>query len=158
MHKDIFWHQCALVLQNNCKNTALSRPRNAGTSRSTRPWAPEGASITSEIKLSPAVRRLSSFWMPMSALLFLSKRCSASRRNTENQIVLSSSGQQWDFILDSCCCPQKCRRTCLGSLLFPPTILIFRLVTFNNIATPWSLFQIFLILETSHIMLFFFLF
>lgn len=93
--------------------------------------------------------------MPMSALLFLSKRCSASRRNTENQTVSSSSGQQWDFILDGCCCPQKCWQTCLGSPLFPPTILIFKHFTFNNITTPWSSVQIFLILETSHIMFFF---
>lgn len=153
MHKDILWHRWALVLQNVCNNSLLSRPRNAGTCRSTRLWAPEGASITSEIKLSPAVRRLSLFWMPTCARLFLSQRCSASRRNTENQTVSSSSGQQWVFHSGTVALRNVGRLVFLCLLLVATVmnIYIFRLVAINNITARWSCVHIFFIPDKSQV-------
>lgn len=76
-----------------------SRLCAAGICRSMQPWAPEGASITSEIRLSLAVQRLSLFWMLMSVQLFLSQRCWASRRSTGNPTALLSLGQQCVIII-----------------------------------------------------------
>lgn len=71
----------------------------AGTCRSTQLWAPEGAFITSGTRLWLEVQRPFSSWMRMCARRSRSQICSDSRRSTENQTVLSSWGQRWDFVI-----------------------------------------------------------
>lgn len=91
-----------------------------GICRSTPLWALEGASITSEIRLFPAVQKRSLFWMLMSVQRSLSKRCSAFRKNTGNQTALLSLGQRWDFIFGSNYCVWTCvvKVQFLGSFTF----------------------------------------
>lgn len=74
------------------------RSSSADTCRSIRLWAPQGAFTTSGTRSWLGVQRHSSSWMLTSARHSRSQIWSNSRRTTDNQTVLSSLGQQWEFI------------------------------------------------------------